>query len=306
MMQTIAVYFTAPGFESYPFDEAEYRDAYGLLAKILTEAGRRFAIVRSEASYLGDNRFAGGWIYGDGAFARTEEEIAADVILLKGKLRFSGRATVVNDPAFDALCTDKWRTYEMFPEHCPRTLRVESREMLQRALEELPTELIVAKPVDGEGGDGVIIAPKSEMAARIPGFPYLLQEFLDTGGGIPGIAEGMHDFRILSVRGEPLSVLLRMPREGSFLANISQGGRKKVLPPESIPADARAIFDAIDARFRGYANRIYSVDLGRGRDGAWKIIELNAQPGLSMDDYREHESTRTFFDRVADVLLTAA
>jgi glutathione synthase/RimK-type ligase-like ATP-grasp enzyme len=303
-MQTIAVYFTAPGFESYPFDETGYREAYEHLARACTDAGRRFAIVRGESTYQGGNRFRGGWIHGETGFRRTEEEIAADVIFLKGKIRFTDDPTVINDPAFDALCTDKWKTYRMFPDLSPKTMRVERAEELEPAIAALGTELLVAKPLDGEGGDGVVVAPKSEMRARVPGYPYLLQEFLDTSGGIPGLAEGMHDFRILSVRGTPFSILLRMPRKGSYLANVSQGGQKKVLPPEDIPPEALALFREIDAQFTEYPNRIYSVDLGRDKNGEWKIIELNAQPGLSMDDYAEHESFRRFFAAVTDVLLS--
>jgi D-alanine-D-alanine ligase-like ATP-grasp enzyme len=67
-----------------------------------------------------------------------------------------------------------------------------------------------------------------------------------------------------------------------MLANVALGGQEIEVPAEKLPAEAREIFDAVDAAFAGeYPIRIYSVDVARDADGVYRIIELNSKPGLS-------------------------
>lgn len=65
---------------------------------------------------------------------------------------------------------------------------------------------------------------------------------------------------------------------------------------EDIPASAREICAKIDAKVSQYPHRIYSVDIALDHDGTWKIIELNSQPGLGMDDYNDGELGKKLFE----------
>lgn len=91
---------------------------------------------------------------------------------------------------------------------------------------------VVLKPIDGYGGNGIIRVNKMEdkvwfgedqadfkefliQYERNPQ-TYLAMEFL------PGVTEG--DKRIIVVNGKILSASLRIPKKGSWICNVSQGG----------------------------------------------------------------------------------
>ncbi len=302
--KTIAVFFTDPGFDDYPFNEADYREAYTRLGKTVTERGATFVIVRDPASYRGDNSFEGGWAYENNDFRRREETIIADVLFIKGRLAPRGRGVVVNDPALEELCTNKAKTYQKFSSFFPLTIRVESRKELPAALDRLPGERAVAKPIDGDRGRGVMIGPKNEIGKQISRFPYLLQEFMDTSGGIPGLVEGMHDFRIIFAGDAIAACYVRTPPPGKMLANVAQGGKEIAIDPADIPPPALAIAQAVDHELSEFPHRLYSVDLARTADGSWKIIELNSQPGAP-SPAAGHNLDR-FNDALADLFLAAA
>jgi glutathione synthase/RimK-type ligase-like ATP-grasp enzyme len=305
-MKRIAIFFSTPGYDSYPFDEAEYRDAYHQIGSMLAEKGAEATIVRDPQTYRGGMRFRGGWVYRDGAFQFTDDERDYDLIFNKGRFRPDDGARVINPMDIEDMCTDKWRTYEQFRDLCARTERVFSADEVTPALSRLTTDMIVAKPLNLEGGTGVLVLPKDRIAEKIPSYPYLLQEFIDSSNGIDGITDQAHDLRLILVNGQIVSTLLRMPKKGSYLANVSQGGSKRIIDLQDIPASARAMCQRIDATFSRFPHRIYSVDMALDADSRWKIIELNSQPGLSIDDYRENALGKNLFEKLVDLLVSAA
>src|SRR5688572_27464754 len=114
MTTYIAVYFDAPTFDGYPFDEEEYRIAYHDLAQAVVDRGGRFFIARGDSS-LGNNRFASGWIFNNGGFDEHRVPFTTHCILNKGHLQ-KNHTNMVNDPTFDTLCNDKWRTFQEYGE----------------------------------------------------------------------------------------------------------------------------------------------------------------------------------------------
>jgi glutathione synthase/RimK-type ligase-like ATP-grasp enzyme len=91
-------------------------------------------------------------------------------------------------------------------------------------------------------------------------------------------------FRIISLGGTIAACYVRTPPPGQYMANVAQGGQEITVPIENIPSEAKAIFIDVDARLGNFPKRAYSIDLGYGRDGRWRIIELNAKPGLPSPD----------------------
>jgi len=76
-------------------------------------------------------------------------------------------------------------------------------------------------------GLGIFIGPKKE--ALNFEFPlkfkkYIVQEFIDSSGGIPKIASGIHDLRVAVVNMKPVWCHVRIPPSGSFKANAASGG----------------------------------------------------------------------------------
>jgi glutathione synthase/RimK-type ligase-like ATP-grasp enzyme len=132
----------------------------------------------------------------------------------------------------------------------------------------------------------------------------IVQEFLDLSGGIPGIIQGPHDFRLIMVNGEVALCYVRTPPAGKLIANVAQGGIFKIIDPPFIPKEALEIALQLDRTLHEYEYRLYSIDMGRLRDGTWKIIELNTPPGLfaTQGDPR----IRRYQELTADLLISAA
>jgi len=298
-MKTVIVFFDAPGYDDYPFNHEEYRVAYQELADLLWERNARFGIAREQNTYKGNNTFAGGWLFDGKTFIRTEEDIKADVIYDKGHFSPDADAVLMNNQEMNDICVDKFRSYELFPQHHPMTRIVRSKDELDQALSGKDS-IVVAKPINQEEGKGVIIAPAPEVVGKVTSYPYMLQDFIDTSGGVPGIVDGMHDFRCIVINGTIVVSYVRTPPPGEMRANVSRGGKEIPVPVENVPAEARAIVKDVDAVFSRYGTRVYSVDMGRDANGTWKIIELNSRPGLSpMSMGKDYE---VYLHTLADVL----
>lgn len=302
-MKTVVVFFDKPGYDEYPFDHEEYVIAYHDLAPMIVARGARFAIVRDQKTYKGNNVFAGYWLFENGTFVRHDDDVEADLIYDKGHFVPDESARMSNDRELTDICTDKFRTVREFPSLNPKTFLVHNKEELHQSLADIPTDaFVVAKPVDLEEGIGVIIANPAKVEEAVTKFPYLVQEFIDTSGGIPGIVDGMHDLRMVVIEGDIVVSYIRTPPPGKMTANVSQGGQEIEVLPEQLPAEAKAIVEEVDKVFSKFARRAYSVDVGRNKDGSWKIIELNAKTGLSPASKGKHYER--FLNRLADVLAS--
>jgi glutathione synthase/RimK-type ligase-like ATP-grasp enzyme len=301
-VKRIAVYFDDPGFESYPFDKEEYRTAYHELGTCIVDRGAAFHIARGQDTFIGKGEFIRGWVFQNGIFVECGP-FKADVVYDKGYFKTDGSTQILNDRELDAMCTDKWKTAEAFPKASPKTFRANSVEDLRSAVTKIGGGMIVAKPIDGEEGEGVVIAPAHEIERSVHQYPYLVQEFIDTSDGIPGLVDGMHDLRIVSVAGQPMLCYIRTPPKGEFRANVSRGGSEIEVPINTIPEEALRIFRMVDASFSRFSNRVYSVDMGRDRDGSWKIIELNSKPGLKPSRFGPEYAH--FLERLADTLISS-
>jgi hypothetical protein len=301
----VAVFFSAPAFDDYPFDEDEYRTSYHQLAALVSEAGSQFAIVRDKNTYRGAGEFSQAWIAEDGSFKLQKEPWRADIIYNKCKndIFAPPDARLINAPELERLCTDKWETYQRFPHLFPETLQVQNTQELLWAMQQLGTELIVTKPLGGEGGQGIVIGTAQEVAAGASVFPLLVQGFLDTADGIPGIAKGLHDLRIISIAGEPVLSYVREPKPGSFLANESQGGLLSEVSLSALPNEALELFRTVDRAMEQFTDRVYSVDMGRSKSGKWQLIELNSKPGL--DPIGKYPGSQRFMEALTRLLLTA-
>jgi hypothetical protein len=216
-MRSIGVFFNDPGFDEYPFTEEDYRSSYQELGLTLRAKNAEMVVVRGKDTYRGGNRFQGGWRFTGEGYERVEGEIDVDVIYNKGsELVTDASANVVNHPGLDAICRDKMRSYETFPEHFPKTILVKDLEEGRLALQQMRTDHVVLKPADGWGGKKVWIGPKADAAEYFEPYPVMLQELIDTSGGIPGSAPGTHDFRLVMANDRVLLTYVRMPADGSL------------------------------------------------------------------------------------------
>lgn len=193
-------------------------------------------------------------------------------------------AKTLNTLAFKQLANNKDRTYELLREYMPKTFPIASEQDFNSALAQFrPEEMAVFKPVDSFGGKGVIITEARNMtpALFVPGKKFILQKFVDTSHGVPGIISGRHDLRIIIMNGTPILLQAREPQPGELRANISQGGRCFEFSYETAPATLRSIVEKahplIDTTF---SSPFYSIDFGIDTDGTPYIFEINDQIGF--------------------------
>lgn len=302
-MKTVAVFFDQPGYNDYPFDEEEYVTAYHELGSILHKRDAAFVIVRGQTSYKGNNVFTHAWVFDGTTFKEEHEEISVHIIYNKGHFRADAAARLLNDRELDRICTDKFATYEYFPHLSPKTMLVKNKEELKKALSGITSDITVAKPLDEEGGKGVIIDHTAVIAQKVQSYPYIIQEFIDSSAGIPHITESHHDLRLIVIDGDIVLSYIRTPPKGSLRANVSKGGKEIEVPLEDIPHEALEIKHIVDAKFEKFGRRVYSIDCARDISGKYRIIELNSKTGLSPSRFGKYHHNSLV--RLADALLSA-
>lgn len=114
-------------------------------------------------------------------------------------------------------------------DYIPATHVSKSREYLQQVIEESDQDKMILKPLDGYGGQGVIVVEKS---AR-DNLRSLLDFYISGKDGQKGnyvilqdYVEGAEngDVRILMLNGEPIGAMRRIPARGDVRSNIHAGG----------------------------------------------------------------------------------
>ena len=118
----------------------------------------------------------------------------------------------------------------------PATHVSKSREYLEQVIAESNTEKMIMKPLNGYGGQGVIVIEKSAPQ----NFRSLLDFYIGGDQGnyvilqeyVEGADQG--DVRILMLNGEPIGAMKRVPSDKDIRSNVSAGGRviKHVLSKE--------------------------------------------------------------------------
>lgn len=177
---------------------------------------------------------------------------------------------------------------------------VQSKEELERSIKFIPGNTVVAKPDRGNSGDGVSIVTKQDLLDNPPVFPALIQEFVDSRLGIPGVMSGFHDLRLIFSNEELIYAYFRTPEAGSYLANVAKGGTQTMISSQSIPSSVWEIVEAVQKYYRKYPQKIYTIDLIFDQNSRPWIVELNTMPGLYPD-----ESERPYIDKLYLAIIQA-
>lgn len=245
--------------------------------------------VFTRKTYQGKGIFNGAWKFTDGKFEIVDHSIKADVVYDRtAGVSFppEGDESIVwvNRIDFKKLAWDKWLARHEIGEYMPQTALAETQKDLYKALAKIDSPWVVLKPFNGLKGIGLFIGPKEEAKNFI--FPknyskYIVQEFVDTSGGIPGVTRGLHDLRVAIVNGEVVWSHVRVPPEGSYKANAAGGGELTEIDLEKIPKNVLSIVGEVTKKFIvKYDDPIYSIDFGIGKSGKPYIFEINDQIGF--------------------------
>ncbi len=189
-----------------------------------------------------------------------------------------GDTLIINDLEGLRIANNKLYTAGMSgpaAQFIPTTHVSKSKDYLQKVLEETSSDKMILKPLNGYGGQGVILIEKSARQ----NFSSLLDFYIGHGGSsnyvilqecVEGAEDG--DKRILMLNGEPIGAMRRVPAQGEVRSNIHAGGKevKHVLTKEE-----KALCSAIGPKL--VRDGLYFVGLDVIGN---KLIEVNVlSPG---------------------------
>lgn len=306
---TIAVYFGDPGKFDYPFNKPMYVESYAAFTKFCAERGMDVVIVRGADSYQGTMTFSHGWRFEGDELVDVPGPLTVDLIYnkeLAHTLVTNPGDLVINDPVFDTIARNKWLTYQAFSELMPKTYQITAHNW-REVFASIPTEKVVLKPEAGTEARGIIIGDKSTIdgASLDLSEPYIAQPFIDSSAGIPNLCEGLHDLRIIVFGGTPALAFLRLPKAGSLVSNLSQGGHAKVVELSAVPPAVLDAVQRIDDYYKDYPTRIYTADFFMEGGKNVYLIETNTRPGFPSLEAHGERYTQTFFESLYAVLSAA-
>jgi glutathione synthase/RimK-type ligase-like ATP-grasp enzyme len=187
---------------------------------------------------------------------------------------------IVNDLEFTTILDNKLTTSLLFSRFCKKHYPIKNQSDLKKALSEIRSDLVVFKTTTGSGGEDIRIIEKSK-AKKIKIIPDLIaQEFIDSSKGIPGLVKSTHDLRLVFINNKLIYAYLRVPKKGSYLANISQGGSMISLENSQLPRSLQPIIEKIQETFSVFHPKVYTIDLMFDEKRRPWIVELNSMPGL--------------------------
>ena len=158
--------------------------------------------------------------------------------------------------------------------YIPATHVSKSQEYLEQALMESPTDRMIMKPLNGFGGQGVIVVEKSALQ----NFRSLLDFYTGGGNGnyvilqeyVEGAENG--DVRILMLNGEPIGAMRRVPSGNDPRSNIAAGGKEV---KHSLTKEEKALCRALGPQLVRDGLYFVGLDVIGG-----KLIEANVlSPG---------------------------
>jgi glutathione synthase/RimK-type ligase-like ATP-grasp enzyme len=257
------------------------------------------AYVLTKKTYRGLGIFEGSWKFNSGKFDIITSPVKFDLVYDRSAgIRFppAGDDSLVwvNNIDFKILAWDKWATSKIIGEYMPQTFLLENEGEIKNVLPKIKSDWAVLKPFNGLKGIGIFIGNKSDavnfkFAKKYR--RYVAQEFIDTSNGIPGIARGKHDLRIVVINGKVVWCHVREPMGESFLANAAQGGNLTEIDYEKVPESVKVIVETVSKLFsERFDNPIYSLDFGIGADGTPKIFEINDQIGFPKWDMKNRDN----------------
>ena len=276
----------------------ESRNAYQKLSEIAEKEG--LIIYYSKiGSYNKDKGFFNKAFYFSEGKLLEERQLRPDIVHSRANpftlqkfgeiFEIEKRIPMINSTFFDYICDDKYINYLMFHEYYPESILIKKGFNcdFNSLKKELKTERIFLKPNVGSHGDSVQSINKNdinESILRKYSSDVIVQESIDCSDGIPGITDCVHDLRVTVVDSKISYVYVKIAQKGSFLCNVSQGGKMKIIAGENVPKEVILISNNIIKHFKNLPNTVYSIDFARDKSGEFKLIEMNGRPGILFNE----------------------
>lgn len=303
MRKKIVMYFNKRKMATDPFsDLGKKRDVYHYFFKKGRRMGFDMYAASGKENYLGDLCFKDAFRYDGKKFKHTIETIKASAVYDRnGSMSFPNKEIgpyTLNCIEFKKLCNNKNLTKKVIGQFMPTSFAIKNQDSLIRKLKNFKNDaLAVLKPAKGMCGKNIVIDyPNNLRKINLEkNTEYVLQEFVDTSGGISKIINKKHDLRIVLVNGKIVLAHVRTPKKGSLLANVAQGGRLKEVPLNKIPRKIIEVTRKINSLInKRYLSPVYSIDFGIGPERPY-VFELNDQIGFPAKNMK---NAKNFIDAV--------
>lgn len=291
MKKVLILYGKSNWEQSKPFENKRYQYSYEYFYNLC----RKHGIQMYRASYqwynYDKNIFDHAWIFeGKGGKWKKVDNIKPDLIYDKTKARMevyykkeliNETYPFINDRQFTQIIDDKFLTGLLFAKWSKQCYLVDTISDLKKLLPKIKTSLFVLKPLTESGGKDIyILNKKSSLKKVLINQRSLVQEFINSSGGVPGVSKAMHDLRLVFVNNKFIYSYIREPEKGSYLANLAQGGSLSIVPRNKLPESITPIIEHAQKIFESFSPKIYSIDLMFDENKKPWVVELNSMPGM--------------------------
>ncbi len=291
-MKKVLILFSKSNWKtSAPPKDKSYRYSYEYFYTLCKKNGIR--VYRASYEWYDHKKkiFKYAWIFESaGNNWKRAHNIKPDFIYDKTKARpeifykkdlIGNDYPFVNHLEFTKIIDHKLLNSLMFKKWSKKCFLANSRQELQNTLKSIKTGKVVIKPLRQSGGQGVQILEKRDALKRaVVERDCIVQEFVDSSRGIPGVTKGLHDLRLIMVNDKLVYSLFRKPAQGSYLANLAQGGTVTFIPLGKVPRSVFPIIKHANKLFEAFAPRVFSIDIMFDETGRPWVVELNSMPGL--------------------------
>lgn len=290
-MKKVLILFGTSNWENtFPFSNKEYQTSYEHLYSLAKQDGIRMYRASYKWYDYKKNIFKYAWTFETGKGWERMYNIKPDLIYDKTKAGMEAyfkkeliakHYQFINSLRFTRIMDDKLITSLIFHKWSKKSWIVNNPEKLRSILPKIRSKKFVVKPISESGGKEVQILDKNVAFEKITfGNDYIMQEFIDSSSGVPGVSKNMHDLRLVFVNDKLSYCYIREPAEGNYLANLSKGGRFSIVAKDQIPASLAPIIRCANKVFETFNPRIYSIDFMFDENKRPWIVELNSMPGL--------------------------
>jgi glutathione synthase/RimK-type ligase-like ATP-grasp enzyme len=277
--------------QSRPFDNPDYMYSYEYFYDLCQKNGVQMYRASYQWYDYKEHIFKYAWIFeSKGANWKRVYNIKPDLIYDKTKARLevyhrkeliAKNYDFINDLNFTRIIDDKFITSVVFNKWSKKSWFIKNSSELKKVLPFLKSTKIVIKPNSESGGSGIQIFNKSEALKKATlEKEFLVQEFIDSSRGVPGVSNSLHDLRLVCINEKIIYSYIREPKKGSYLANLAQGGSLTIVPNSKLPSSLKPILKHATDTFKTFNPRIYSIDFMFDEKSKPWVVELNSMPGL--------------------------
>ena len=259
------------------------------------------------------------WTFIQGQWQKQEVNFTPDLIIdrtpasyvnstLEFRLKLSQNVKILNDPNFSTLIADKYNQYLLFKDLMRQTSYIKNYKQLINEMS-LYGSKIVLKDLSGEGGKGVLILEKNKVSidfAQNLQYPLILQDFLQSEKGIPGINIVksddiiVADLRIMTIGRKIMFAVSRIAKKNSLYTNLAQGAIFEKV--DIIPEYCILAVNKITEKLNDFGANILGIDFMFDNEGNSFLIEINSKPGLSANLIVSKDIQKNYLDQILQEL----